>query len=216
MTQNKTETAQHQARRQNMADLAAKDGSQETVVNLLALCVNLLLLPMVSSTPHLPFLLFLVLAALHIYSNYKAVSCLVMSTLNLARLNMVLDKVKESGMPGSVLETNQSEAVMWPAGAGAVQVELGISVQGLHREEVDRLEQVVDKEEPYLLVKRDNSAKLVITSLATPRDVYRGYVEGYLGGEHDAGAVVRRLEDVGWDLSTLALSTHGYVLQVEQ
>ena len=33
-----------QARRGNMADLAAKDGSQETLVNLVALCCNLLLL----------------------------------------------------------------------------------------------------------------------------------------------------------------------------
>jgi len=212
----KAAVAQHQARRQNMADLAAKDGSQETVVNLLALCVNLMLLPLVSSTPHLPFLLFLVLASLHIYSNYRAVSCLVMSTLNLARLNMVLDKFKETGMLGSVLDTNQSEPVMWPAGAGAVQVELGISLRGLHREEVDRLEQVVDKEEPYLLVKRGRGVKLVITSLATPRDVYRGYIEGYLGGDQDAGAVVTRLEDAGWDLSTLALTTQGFVLQVEQ
>ena len=38
---------QHQARRNNMADLAAKDGSQETLVNLVALCVNLALLPLV-------------------------------------------------------------------------------------------------------------------------------------------------------------------------
>ncbi len=30
-----------------MADLAAKDGSQETLVNLVALCVNLALLPLV-------------------------------------------------------------------------------------------------------------------------------------------------------------------------
>ena len=77
------------------------------------------------------------------------------------------------------------------------------------------MEQVVDKEEPYLLVKRDKSAKLVITSLATPRDVYRGYIEGYLGADHDAEAVVTRLEDAGWDLSTLALTTQGFVLQVE-
>ena len=43
----KAAVAQHQARRNNMADLAAKDGSQETLVNLVALCVNLALLPLV-------------------------------------------------------------------------------------------------------------------------------------------------------------------------
>ena len=39
---------QHQARRNNMADVSAKDGSQETLVNLAALLVSLVLIPAVS------------------------------------------------------------------------------------------------------------------------------------------------------------------------
>ncbi len=39
---------QHQARRNNMADVSAKDGSQETLVNLAALLVSLLLIPSVT------------------------------------------------------------------------------------------------------------------------------------------------------------------------
>ncbi|XP_072452937.1 RUS family member 1 isoform X3 [Notamacropus eugenii] len=38
----------HQARRDNMADVSAKDGSQETLVNLAGLLVSLLLLPLLS------------------------------------------------------------------------------------------------------------------------------------------------------------------------
>ncbi|XP_038938944.1 RUS family member 1 isoform X2 [Rattus norvegicus] len=38
----------HQARRNNMADVSAKDSSQETVVNLAGLLVSLLMLPLVS------------------------------------------------------------------------------------------------------------------------------------------------------------------------
>ena len=77
-----------------MADLAAKDGSQETLVNLVALCCNLLLLPLVSAAPWpaLPFLLFLLLAAAHVFANYRAVSCLVLATLNTARLHLLLDR----------------------------------------------------------------------------------------------------------------------------
>ena len=36
---------QHQARANNISDVAAKDGSQETLVNLAALMVNLAVLP---------------------------------------------------------------------------------------------------------------------------------------------------------------------------
>ena len=39
---------QHQARRNNMADVSAKDGSQETLVNLSALLVSLVLIPAVA------------------------------------------------------------------------------------------------------------------------------------------------------------------------
>lgn len=39
---------QHQARRNNAADVSAKDGSQETLVNLISLIVSLFLLPAVS------------------------------------------------------------------------------------------------------------------------------------------------------------------------
>lgn len=39
---------QHQARMNNMADVSAKDGSQETLVNLIALVASLILLPIVS------------------------------------------------------------------------------------------------------------------------------------------------------------------------
>lgn len=40
---------QHQARRNNMADVSAKDGSQETLVNLTALLFSLVLIPAVTS-----------------------------------------------------------------------------------------------------------------------------------------------------------------------
>ncbi|XP_077763560.1 RUS family member 1 isoform X3 [Canis aureus] len=41
----------HQARRNNMADVSAKDSSQETLVNLAGLLVSLLMLPLVSACP---------------------------------------------------------------------------------------------------------------------------------------------------------------------
>ncbi|KAF8787185.1 RUS1 family protein C16orf58 like protein [Argiope bruennichi] len=41
---------QHQARKNNMADVSAKDGSQETLVNLFALLVSLIILPFVTQS----------------------------------------------------------------------------------------------------------------------------------------------------------------------
>ena len=67
----KAAVAQHQALNSNMADLAAKDGSQETLVNLLALCLNLVLLPLVSNDLWLTGGLFVILTVLHVYANYR-------------------------------------------------------------------------------------------------------------------------------------------------
>ena len=70
----KAAVAQHQALNSNMADLAAKDGSQETLVNLVALCLNLVLLPLVSGDLWLTGCLFIILTLLHIYANYRVLS----------------------------------------------------------------------------------------------------------------------------------------------
>jgi len=45
----------HQSRANNMGDVSAKDGSQETLVNLVALITSLILLPLVSGNPTLVF-----------------------------------------------------------------------------------------------------------------------------------------------------------------
>ncbi len=44
----RTAITQHQAKADNISDVAAKDGSQETLVNLAALVINLQILPLVS------------------------------------------------------------------------------------------------------------------------------------------------------------------------
>ncbi len=47
----RTAITQHQARASNISDVAAKDGSQETLVNLTALILNLLILPLLAGDP---------------------------------------------------------------------------------------------------------------------------------------------------------------------
>uniref|UniRef100_A0A8D0GWC7 RUS family member 1 n=1 Tax=Sphenodon punctatus TaxID=8508 RepID=A0A8D0GWC7_SPHPU len=80
----------HQARRDNMADVSAKDGSQETLVNLAGLLVSLLLLPLVTNNLLLTYTLYGLFTALHLYANYRAVRAVCMETLNYARLRLVL------------------------------------------------------------------------------------------------------------------------------
>jgi len=109
----RTAITQHQARNNNISDVAAKDGSQETMVNLTALCVNLAFLPWVSESPAKVWMAFVLLTCLHLYANFKAVKSLVFNTLNKDRLLMVLDSycVDETGPAARPEAINAAEPV---------------------------------------------------------------------------------------------------------
>ncbi|KAJ8312647.1 hypothetical protein KUTeg_010020 [Tegillarca granosa] len=104
---------QHQARRNNMADVSAKDGSQETLVNLAALICSLALIPLVTGNEMLIWSLFLLFTALHLYANYKAVTSVVMETFNQARLHIVVKEYLTSFTIPSVANVNYKEPVIW-------------------------------------------------------------------------------------------------------
>lgn len=87
----------HQARRDNMADVSAKDGSQETLVNLAGLLFSLLLIPLVADNLRLTYTLYCFFTVLHLYANYRAVRAICMETFNRARLRLVLCHFLQSG-----------------------------------------------------------------------------------------------------------------------
>ncbi|KAL8176586.1 UNVERIFIED_CONTAM: hypothetical protein K2H54_036705 [Gekko kuhli] len=94
----------HQARRDNMADVSAKDGSQETLVNLAGLLCSLFLIPLVADNLHLTYALYGLFTVLHLYANYRAVRAVCMETLNRARLRLVLHHFLRWGkVPGPAL-----------------------------------------------------------------------------------------------------------------
>ncbi|CAL8068854.1 unnamed protein product [Calicophoron daubneyi] len=73
---------QHQALDNNTADVAAKDASQETLSNLLALFLNMSLIYFVTGNWGVIWVLFVLLTIVHLYANYRAVKCLKFTTFN--------------------------------------------------------------------------------------------------------------------------------------
>ncbi|VDK39945.1 unnamed protein product, partial [Taenia asiatica] len=132
---------QHQALEGNMADVAAKDGSQETLSNLLALVVNLVLITMVTGNLMLIWLLFALLTPIHLYANWRAVRCLDFTTLNRARFSILVqdwlrkhDELSDQLPPLlSVHEVNRREPILWPLGTGSRNrtIHLGCSFEKL-------------------------------------------------------------------------------------
>lgn len=120
----------HQARRDNMADVCAKDGSQETLVNLAGLLVSLLLVPLVSDSLWGTYLLFLLLTSLHLYANYRAVRSVVMETLNQSRLTIVLEHFLLEGRVLSPAEANAQEPLL-PGLGSHVSVDVGVPLHAV-------------------------------------------------------------------------------------
>ncbi|KAH9518633.1 rus1 protein C16orf58 [Bulinus truncatus] len=118
---------QHQARRNNMADVSAKDGSQETLVNLVALICNLIILPLVSGQQIIIWLLFLFFTLLHLFSNYKAVTSVCMETLNQARFHYIVKHYLTTGDVLDVKTVNLMEPVLFPV-KRPLNIRLGVSL----------------------------------------------------------------------------------------
>lgn len=75
----------HFAKRDNMADCAAKEGSQETAVKLFGLMFGMYFANAVNSSPYAVWVAFLALTLVHVFANYNAVLCLCIPTVNCAR-----------------------------------------------------------------------------------------------------------------------------------
>ncbi|XP_026567598.1 RUS1 family protein C16orf58 homolog isoform X3 [Pseudonaja textilis] len=103
----------HQARRDNMADVSAKDGSQETLVNLAGLLFSLFLIPLVVDNLLLTYVLYALFTILHLYANYQAVRAVCMETVNRARLHLVLQHYLKWGeVPGPAVINPQEPLLL--------------------------------------------------------------------------------------------------------
>ncbi|XP_044928500.1 RUS family member 1 isoform X3 [Mustela putorius furo] len=169
----------HQARRNNMADVSAKDSSQETLVNLAGLLVSLLMLPLVSASPGFSLGCFFFLTALHIYANYRAVRALVLETLNEGRLRLVLKHFLQRGEVLGPTSANQMEP-LWTGCWPSLSLSLGVP---LHRliSSVFELQQLVEgHQEPYLLHwdKSPSRVQVVLSQTAGPETILRAAIHG--------------------------------------
>ncbi|XP_052798184.1 RUS family member 1-like [Mya arenaria] len=127
---------QHQARRNNMADVSAKDGSQETLVNLAALLCSFILVPIVTGHHVLIWTLYILFTCLHLYSNFSAVRCVVMETLNQARLHILLQEYFKTGTILSPRIVNSREPVLWST-RRTLDIKLGVSISSLAKRSPD-------------------------------------------------------------------------------
>ncbi|XP_049416807.1 RUS1 family protein C16orf58 homolog [Epinephelus fuscoguttatus] len=162
----------HQARRDNMADISAKDGSQETLVNLAGLLVSLMLIPLVTDNTVLTLSLFFLFTILHLFANYKAVRSVVMETFNEARLSIVLQQYVRDGQILSPLEANQREPVFFEL-RKTVPIRLGVRLQEVVQSPEELNLALKENNMPYLLGVRNGCVCVCLGPEASVRDEIR-------------------------------------------
>lgn len=184
---------QHQARRNNMADVSAKDGSQETLVNLAAFLCSLLLLRLLAGNLWCVYILFVSLTFVHIFANYRAVSCVVMETFNQSRYGiLVRNFLGTAGHIAPVDWVNARESVWIQCGRPFVGIHLGMplsSVALTSTELRSRTEHIPGAQKSpsksYLLrVVRDSSRhydiNIVLSSESTAKDQMEAMFHAFL------------------------------------
>ncbi|XP_028913528.1 RUS family member 1 [Ornithorhynchus anatinus] len=173
----------HQARRNNMADVSAKDGSQETLVNLAGLLVSLMLLPLVSDRPSLCLPLFLLFTSLHLYANFRAVRAVVMETLNEARLRLVLEHFLREGQVLSLASANEKEP-LWTDVGPALTLALGVPLHSLVSDVSDLQLMKAGHQQAYLLHwdRARGHVQVALAQTAGPRAILRAATHGLLLG----------------------------------
>ncbi|XP_065560739.1 RUS family member 1-like isoform X2 [Artemia franciscana] len=216
----RTALTYHQAQKGNFADVAAKDGSQETLVNLFALVVNLLLLPIMVSSTTMTLTFFILLSVFHVYANYKAVSSLCIPRLNRHRLNYIIEQFSRNGQVPCVDLANRNE-LLFNLSCGRERHMFGkdiivapsVSKYGYLKElegiqsELFALIENKNKKQTAIFLSNKSNAKHTIQAyyLATTKNI----------GVHPED-FVSKLESVGWEIDDQLLLVGEYRLQVDK
>ncbi|KAF2491100.1 DUF647-domain-containing protein [Lophium mytilinum] len=112
----KASLSAHFAQRGNLGELNAKDSSQETVISLLGMLAGSVVVSWVRSAAA-TWSVLVVLLAVHLGMNHRAVRAVSMRTLNRQRANIVLGELMSSGRVLKPKQVSEKEKVFERDGA---------------------------------------------------------------------------------------------------
>ncbi|XP_024534009.1 protein root UVB sensitive 3 [Selaginella moellendorffii] len=174
---------QHFARKQNAADVSAKEGSQETAATLVGMIVGMFLARLTANNIFLMWTSFMSLTAFHMYANYKAVCALCLTSINAERMAIVLQSFLKDGKAPSPEEASAQESALPRPFTSRSGIIFGAKISSLCGD--GRWEACSSAIErygtgKYLLVCQRNSIQVVLHHTATSKDYLRAYTHALL------------------------------------
>eukprot|EP00039_Didymoeca_costata_P002773 m.62523 g.62523 ORF g.62523 m.62523 type:complete len:481 (+) comp11514_c0_seq2:13-1455(+) len=180
----------HQAKKNNMGDVAAKDGSQETCVNLIGLFLGYLITPWVTANQIRVWAVFFFFTSLHLYSNYKAVVSLRFEQFNARRASIAISNFLESGKVPNPSEMQKLEPIFM-FGRRDFTINLGVAMNAMNTS-YDKARLYLGNRS-YLIfiskVRQSLTFNVVLHQEAGPQDCLRAYFECFVLGKAAAGKV---------------------------
>eukprot|EP01124_Arcella_intermedia_P014827 TRINITY_DN2138_c0_g1_i1.p1 TRINITY_DN2138_c0_g1~~TRINITY_DN2138_c0_g1_i1.p1 ORF type:complete len:319 (-),score=59.26 TRINITY_DN2138_c0_g1_i1:15-971(-) len=181
---------EHQATRNNMADVAAKDGSQEMAVGLISMILGFYLTPLID-TDLKTWLFFVAFTCLHLFANYRAVRCIVLSKLNRQRSGILIRHWFESyegkTQKGEILSPAQvarEEFTFYFEERRPYKVRLGVPLVRVLPENAKEMLAFVKKfkeeKNKYILKQTSREILVALQADATSIDVLKAYFHAQL------------------------------------
>ncbi|XP_009602160.1 protein root UVB sensitive 3 [Nicotiana tomentosiformis] len=195
---------QHFALQNNAADIAAKEGSQETLATMFGMALGMLLAHITSGHSFAIWISFLSLTMFHMFANYMAVRSLSLNTLNCERCSIVLSQFFKTGQVLSPKQVSSMEHVLpswlssWTSkGSDSLykRVHLGVRVSSLYSlAMVNLLESagLNHKKAKYLLQQERGIINIVTHKDSTAADILQSFIHAL---------VMAKLGDQGGSMS---------------
>ncbi|KAI1337582.1 DUF647-domain-containing protein [Xylariaceae sp. FL0016] len=186
----------------NLAELNAKDGSQETVVSLLGMLAGSLLVRLVQGRLAVWCWMALLVAA-HLGTNYRAVRSVQMRTLNRQRATLVVREYLRSGRvlrPGQVAQREKILTWWRPRVAYAASYPR----QGV----ISNSDLVRYQASPFVITSGQEGQTIYLKTGATTIDT----IDAWISALEDPRSVIndefwKAVRSAGWDLETGAMET---------
>ncbi|XP_054745217.1 RUS family member 1 [Anastrepha obliqua] len=171
---------QHHAIRGNLADVASKDSSQETFVNLIASFIGLYLLTLIKSQSIL-YSVFIFVIIIHLYSNLKAVKAVCLRTFNESRYLITLEEYFRSGRMLTPQQVNKIERVtIGQTVSVSLKILIGLSIRTLIDEyrtthAIENIISSFDPHERFIIAENNKNIGVYLHFDTRPQDVLKAY-----------------------------------------
>lgn len=203
----KASLSAHFAKTGNLAELNAKDGSQETVISLMGMLVGSLLLQVVHEKDTV-LAWMVVLVTIHLWTNYKAVRSVHMRSLNKQRLCIVMNEWMRSGKiltPAQVAD--QEHILNWtcPKISFATTAPRPEDIYTLHRMDLKLCRYMVCRTRTGSTM---TGKVIYLPEHATAWDGILAWAEAFTGRRtQENDDMFMAFQDAGWDTEINALET---------